>query len=544
MRAVIYSRVSTRGQAEEELPMAGQEAECRAYAKDKGWEVVNVYQDAGYSGGTIDRPAFQEMYVTAKDTKPRPFDIVLTWRSNRLFRDVEARLAYSRLFKRMGIRLVSLHEPEYGESATGRLAETIFGAIDEYYRAQVSEDTLRGLKLVARRGYSTGGKPPTGYRNVRKLTGNIKPNGEPEMRTMWEPDPVLASKVRQVFEMSAAGRTNVEIVEATKVVAAKNGLTTLLRNRAYIGERIYNTTRRASLSEKKYHRLKNAPEAIIILPDSHPPIVSRELFDQVQAALDRKRPKIGQRKYSRHEYILSGLLWCKEHDCVYSGHTTGERMYYACAMRKKLGKKLSPCTWLKKDAIEKFILDNLKENIITPDIVRQGLEIIQAEESRSHREDDAEQREIEGQIAQSNLELTRYYAAIKSGVHADAMATPINELHERINRLNKRQAEIKREREKALKLPVITDTMVDNILDKVHAMLDTTDRKELKAALSHFIERIEIHGQDVTIEYSFKKPTTIKVSTDGDPGGLATVGTIFKAHLILDSLIFPRNTNL
>jgi hypothetical protein len=169
------------------------------------------------------------------------------------------------------------------------------------------------------------------------------------MRTAWEPDPVLAPKVCQAFEMSAGGKTNVEIVESTKIVAAKNGLTTLLRNRAYIGERIYNTTRRASLSEKKYHRLRNASDAIIILADSHPPIVSRELFDRVQATLDRKRPKrLGQRKYSRHEYILSGLLWCKEHDAPYTGHTNGERLYYACANRLRFGMKLSPCPWLKR----------------------------------------------------------------------------------------------------------------------------------------------------------------------------------------------------
>jgi site-specific DNA recombinase len=369
-------------------------------------------------------------------------------------------------------------------------------------------------------GYSTGGKPPTGYRNTKILTGRIKASGEPEMHTAWEPDPILASKVKLAFEMCTQGKTNVSIVESTKIVSAKNGLSTLLRNRAYLGERIYNTTRRVSLSEKKTHRLKNSPDEFIIITDAHQPIVDKELFDRVQAIMDSKRPKMGRRKNSPHEYILSGLLWCKEHDTPYTGHTNGERLYYACAMRKKLGKKLSPCPWLKKDAIEKFILDNLKENIITRDIIRQGLEYIQLEESRNRHEDDTEKIEVEKLIKQANLELTRCYAAIKSGVHAEAMATPINELHERINRLNNRLAEVEKEREKALKLPAITDVMVDDILNKVRAMLDTTDRKELKAALTHFIERIEIHGQDVTIEYTFKKPTTAKVPVTGDPGGI------------------------
>jgi len=56
MKAAIYCRVSTKGQAEDELPIAGQEAECRQYAEERGWEVLNVYQDAGYSGVTDTRP--------------------------------------------------------------------------------------------------------------------------------------------------------------------------------------------------------------------------------------------------------------------------------------------------------------------------------------------------------------------------------------------------------------------------------------------------------------------------------------------------------
>jgi hypothetical protein len=118
------------------------------------------------------------------------------------------------------------------------------------------------------------------------------------------------------------------------------------------------------------------------------------------------------------------------------------------------------------------------------------------------------------------LELNRCYAAIKSGVYDEAMAEPINELHERINKLNKRLAEIQKEREKALNIPAITEAMVDDIIGKVKAILETTDRQELKAALTHFIERITIDGQDVTIEYTFKKPSTVTGFTTGDPGGI------------------------
>ena len=520
MKAVIYCRVSTKGQAEDELPIDSQEEECRAYAKEKGWEIVKVYQDAGYSGGTIDRPAFQEMYITAKDNKPQPFEIILTWRSNRLFRDVEARLAYSRLFRRMGIRVISLHEPEYGEGATGRLTETIFGAIDEYYRAQVSEDTLRGLKMVAKQGYSTGGTPPTGYLNVRVPTGRIKPSGEPEMRTSWEQDPVKGPKVTRAYEMCAEGKTNVEIVRSTGIVSAKNGLSNLLHNRAYLGERIYNTTRRASLSDKKTYRIKNNPDSVIRVPNSHKPLVTQELFDRVQAILKSKRPKQGQRKNSRQSYLLTGLLWCKEHDCNYAGHTTGESYYYACATRKKLGKKLAPCLWLKKDAIENFILNNLKSEIFTYDRIKQGLEYLQLEQAKNRHEDDTEKREITAKLSQADIELSRFQESIRRGVYAEVFEDAINELHERKKRLNSELVELEKQRERELKVPVITESMVDEVLKRVNDIFQLTEPQELKAALSRFIERIEIHGQEVSISYTFAEPVSANVSTTGDPGGI------------------------
>jgi len=86
--------------------------------------------------------------------------------------------------------------------------------------------------------------------------------------------------------------------------------------------------------------------------------------------------------------------------------------------------------------------------------------------------------------------------------------------------------------------------MVNDILEKTRAMLDTTDRRELKTALFHFIERAKIDGRDVTIEYTFKKPSTGIVPTNGDPGGSTATGKIFKAHLVLEKYVFPRNIRI
>jgi len=79
MKVSICRRISTKMQADGEIPIEGQIDECREFAQDSSWEIVQVYQDAGYSGGTDEHPAFHEVYAAARDNKPSPFDTVLTW---------------------------------------------------------------------------------------------------------------------------------------------------------------------------------------------------------------------------------------------------------------------------------------------------------------------------------------------------------------------------------------------------------------------------------------------------------------------------------
>ncbi len=66
LRAVIYARVSTEGQAEEEASITAQVKECEDYAIAQGWEFVEVIQDGGMSGRTDERPGFQRMIAMPK----------------------------------------------------------------------------------------------------------------------------------------------------------------------------------------------------------------------------------------------------------------------------------------------------------------------------------------------------------------------------------------------------------------------------------------------------------------------------------------------
>ena len=498
VKVAIYARVSTEGQAEEEVPINGQIDECRKFASSKGWEVAEVFTDAGFSGRTDDRPSFRRMIDIIKTVSPRPFDVILCWRSNRLFRSVEHRLAYSRVFRRHSIRFVAMHEPEF-EGASAQFMETVLAAADELYVSQVSEDTLRGLKQIAMAGYSTGGKAATGYRNIRKVAG-LKPNGEPIMRTGWEPDPETAPAVKRAFEMCANGATGPEIIKATGIVTSPSSLVSLFRNRAYLGERIYNVMKQVDGKTRRRTNTKN--EDIIRKENAHEAIISPELFNQVQEALERKQPhKAGKVLRAKQTYILTGLLWCKEHQSPYTGNTNAKLNYYVCGAKHKLGNKIAPCRTVKKEPIEEFILRNLKTHIFTDKRIRAGLEYLAKEQVKNKQEDDRERKEILARINQAEVELRRFYDAIAAGVNPENLAQPIEERSAQKNKLSMQLAEIDRQHEIDLKIPDITDAMVGSIKNKITEMLAASP-EEIKALLPQFVEKIELDGNVANISYA------------------------------------------
>jgi len=195
--------------------------------------------------------------------------------------------------------------------------------------------------------------------SVKKVVG-IKRNGEPIYRTTWEPDPEWKDKALLAFQMAAEGSTGSEIVEVTGVVSNKSSLSTYLRNKALIGYRVFN--RRRHLDMKAIRRY-NPPEEVIEIPNAHEPIVPLELFNRVQEVLDAKRPQIVTARQLHSKFILTGLLWCPKHDCRYVGYPNREREYYICLARNKGGKRAADCPLIKREPLESFILEQLREEV-------------------------------------------------------------------------------------------------------------------------------------------------------------------------------------
>ena len=107
MRAGLQIRVSTLEQAIEGYSLAAQEKKLREYVKFKGYEIVGVYRDDGYSGASLNRPGLRRLM---SDIEADKLDIVLIYKQDRLTRSVKDLLNLLDVFDKHNVALYSITE--------------------------------------------------------------------------------------------------------------------------------------------------------------------------------------------------------------------------------------------------------------------------------------------------------------------------------------------------------------------------------------------------------------------------------------------------
>lgn len=206
MRAGLYLRVSTEGQAANGVSLGVQEERLRSYCAAKDWEVAKVYRDEGASAKTLDRPALQALLA---DVKAKALDAVVVLKLDRLTRSVRDLGTLIETFERRGVALVSLGESIDASTAAGRLMLNVIGSVAQWERETVSERTKQAMSHM-RQHLEVYGHEPYGYRRAGKTLEPV----EEELKV-----------VVRIQEMLAGGASLRKIVAALDAdgVPTKNG---------------------------------------------------------------------------------------------------------------------------------------------------------------------------------------------------------------------------------------------------------------------------------------------------------------------------------
>lgn len=283
-KVAIYARVSTTNQAEEGYSIDGQIDSLEKYCEAMGWDVYNKYIDAGFSGGSLNRP---EMTNLINDVQNGLFDTVLVYKLDRLSRNVRDTLYLIKdVFNTNKIDFVSIQENIDTSSAMGTLFLTLLSAIAEFEREQIKERMQLGKLGRAKSGKSMQwAKTSFGYDYIKE-TGTLSVN------------PYQALIVRKMFEWYLSGMSITKLRDTL--------------NEQYGQDKEWNyRTVRVILSNPVYcgyNQFKGQ-----IFPGTHEAIISEEDFNKTQEEIKTRQRTAAQRFNPRPfqaKYMLSGIAQC------------------------------------------------------------------------------------------------------------------------------------------------------------------------------------------------------------------------------------------
>jgi len=312
-RVAAYCRVSTDSKEQ----LTSYENQKKVYseliASNKDWQLAGIYADEGLSGTRADkRPEFNRMI---KDCLSGKIDYIITKSVSRFARNTVDCLDYVRMLKGRGIGIIF----EEQNIDTLKSDSELYLVIYAGFAQSESESISKNITWSVRKNFENG-KPFFMY---KKMLGYRKgEDGSPEIV------PEEAELVKRIFNMFLAGQP-VEVISNTlksenikipekELTFSKAMIMSILRNEKYSGDCILQKT--VTLDPISKTRKKNEGEApMYVVENSHPAIISRELFNKVQEELSRRKALTPQSrktaltasgKYSK--YALRDVLICAE----------------------------------------------------------------------------------------------------------------------------------------------------------------------------------------------------------------------------------------
>lgn len=186
INCVIYVRKSTdRGLDQQFNSLDNQEQACRAYIASQafqGWQFAKTYSDAAISGGTMARPALQELLT---DIRAGRIGCVLVYKIDRLSRSIYDFKTMMKEFEKHNCDLVSITQSFDTSSAMGKLTLNMLLSFAEFEREVASERVRDKMRATKAKGMWIGGVPPLGY-DIE--FGKLVPNQKelPIVRTIFE----------------------------------------------------------------------------------------------------------------------------------------------------------------------------------------------------------------------------------------------------------------------------------------------------------------------------------------------------------------------
>ena len=536
-KTALYCRLSQDDGIEgDSNSIQNQKSILRKFAEDHHFPSPCFYVDDGFSGGNFQRPAFQQMI---SDMENGEIGIIVTKDLSRLGRNqLHTGLYIEERFPMFGVRYIAINDNVDTDSSESNDLMPFKNLFNEWFIRDTSRKIRAVLKAKAERGERLGSRAPYGYRKA------------PDTKKLIV-DEEAAAIVRRIFAMCASGSgpsqiarilKKEQILTPTMYAYTRYGIThtcldtahpynwsnsaiaNLLENEIYLGNTV--NMKHSSRSYKDKRRVEHPREECLVFENTHPALITREVWDIVQRVRKNKRRLTKMEEQNKY----SGLVFCA--DCgsnmvLHRAHTmSASYNHFTCRTYKK---DWEACTghYIRECVLDEVVLEDLRR--VTAMARERPEEFAAYIGSRQSAEIQREIRRQEKELAAMRKRKAELDAIFKK-LYEDSVLSRITteqfqmlsssyteEQNQIAAGIPQKEADIQRLRE--------TVSGTDGFLDKAKRYMDITElTPEL---LRLFIEKIVVHEKEV--KWSKHAPQTVEIYYNG-------IGFIDKQHQDMESL--------
>lgn len=354
-RCAIYTRKSSENGMEQDFnSLDAQRESGENYIKSQkseGWSVVKKqYNDGGFSGGNMDRPALKALL---NDIKNRLIDVVVVYKVDRLSRSLHDFAKLIEQFDEYGVTFVSVTQSFNTKDSMGRLTLNMLLSFAQFEREVTSERIRDKIEASKKKGMWMGGTPPLGY--------DIK-----DRHLIINEDE--AKQVRYIFEGYLKAKSIIHFIEHLREKGITNKRWTTEKghqrggsyfDRAYLSKLLNNPL----LLGKTHHKGK-------LYDGLHEAIIDQEMWDSVQAKLAKNNTK-KESNHHRSQILLKGMVFDVE-GRAYSPGYSGKKLkdgtrcyhhYYISQVAIKEGSQKADVPRVPQIDLEAIVLDQLHKHI-------------------------------------------------------------------------------------------------------------------------------------------------------------------------------------
>lgn len=481
-RIGLYARYSDTKQ-DDGYSIEYQLSECQDYLTKNGLQLHKTYIDQAVTAKKVaGRESFFELL---HDVKNGELDVVIVYKFSRIFRNAYESHKYRKIFKKHGVKLISVTQQVDDETSAGQLMIGVMANIDEYQSAVISDHVRSAMREMVSEGFFAGGTVPYGYKLETVQHGK-------KQRKKYVPDEFESRIVHKLFELYADNyslrylqtflKDNGAFTRQGKYFSIQT-IARMLRNDFYIGVLRYNA---------------QGHEPIVVY-DIIPPIIEKPLWDKVQQRHSRQKD-VSPRK-RKDLYSLTGKIHCKKCGNHFFGIRSGsvqngkkyDYKYYVCSESK--GYRTCDCKRIRKDYIEEVVLTEIKKHILNEraiyqiaDEILQTLNTNPSDQKTRLKTLKSQRDELKSQIKE--LMISR----AKKLVSDSYMAEVISEIEAELQPIENEIFSIEQQSKQA-----ITHSMIVDYLNKMLSIADTTDDEILKLIFDSFVEKILVDDKEIEV---------------------------------------------